>query len=556
MEPRTIVALEIASSKIKGAIGAVGPDGRLTVLAVEERPGINNVRYGRVQNIREVSAAANDIISALEATAGIAPRRIKSMAVALGGRSLAATPAKAALRFPQECEVAEQHVKRLMFEATRDFMGDKNIEATLPRKFYVNNLAVDKAVGTFGETLRGEFMMVTCSKETRAALERLKYDTVDHDDIEYILRPTAIADLVLTADERALGAALVDFGAETTTVSVYKDGTLAFLCTIPMGSRLITLDLKAGLGVTEETAEGYKLTVGTLADQADQEAGDENTREINAYVRARAGEIAANIVNQLELAGYNADNLSQIVLTGGGSRLPEFATLLTAQCKIPVRIAEMPGSITFRVAGRNNAENIDIVALLNAAARVFVEPCTYTPVEELDAEDAGNDVPAFDDDDIIVMRGDEIDVTPEAPKKETPKKAAHDIDDDDDSILSDDPDPDEEEEEEEERSRKPAKESPRRSFFAFGKRNKKNYDDEDDVDDFGDSIDDSDTEGEDAIDEVFAEKKDVKAQADPYIEEPDTENDDHFEGTKKAIENFRNKFAKLFQPGEEEEEYE
>ena len=44
MEPKTIVAIEIASSKIKGAAGSVGPDGRITVLAVEEIAGLNNVR--------------------------------------------------------------------------------------------------------------------------------------------------------------------------------------------------------------------------------------------------------------------------------------------------------------------------------------------------------------------------------------------------------------------------------------------------------------------------------------------------------------------------------
>ncbi len=46
-------------------------------------------------------------------------------------------------------------------------MGDKNIEATVPRIFYVNNAAVRRPVGTFGESFRGEFVMITCGKETR-----------------------------------------------------------------------------------------------------------------------------------------------------------------------------------------------------------------------------------------------------------------------------------------------------------------------------------------------------------------------------------------------------
>ena len=80
MEPKTIVAIEIASSKIKGAAGIIGPDGNLNVLAVEEIAGLNNVRYGRVQNIREVSAAVNEIIRRLETSPNVRPRRVRALA--------------------------------------------------------------------------------------------------------------------------------------------------------------------------------------------------------------------------------------------------------------------------------------------------------------------------------------------------------------------------------------------------------------------------------------------------------------------------------------------
>ena len=259
MEPKTIVAIEIASSKIKGAAGNVGPDGRITVLAVEEIAGLNNVRYGRVQNIREVSAAVNEIIRRLENAPGIKPRKVRALAVSLGGRSLSGAPAQAAQKFPKECEITERQVERLAFEATHDFMGDKNIEATVPRIFYVNNAAVRRPVGTFGESFRGEFVMITCGKETRQNLDRIKYDTIDPGKVTYIIRPTAVADLVLTPDEKELGTALVDIGAETTTVAVYKEGTLAFVCTIPMGARLITFDLTSGFNITEEAAEAMKM---------------------------------------------------------------------------------------------------------------------------------------------------------------------------------------------------------------------------------------------------------------------------------------------------------
>ncbi len=368
MEPKTIVAIEIASSKIKGAVGSVGPDGRITVLAAEEIAGLNNVRYGRVQNIREVSAAVNEIIRRLENAPGVKPRKVRALAVSLGGRSLSGSPAQAAQKFPKECEITERQVERLAFEATHDFMGDKNIEATVPRIFYVNNAAVRRPVGTFGESFRGEFVMITCGKETRQNLDRIKYDTIDPGKVTYIIRPTAIADLVLTPDEKELGTALVDIGAETTTVAVYKEGTLAFVCTIPMGARLITFDLTSGFNITEEAAEAMKIAFAAKADINDAEL-------VGAYVNSRAGEIAANVLAQLNAAGYNAQTLNKIVLTGGGSNIAAFGNQLTAQGKLPTRLAEMPHDIAFRVAGRNTADNIDIISLLVAGARKIDEGC-------------------------------------------------------------------------------------------------------------------------------------------------------------------------------------
>ena len=51
MEPKYIVAVEIGSSLIKGAIGAVDELGTLKVLAVEQREAIDCVRYGCIQNV-------------------------------------------------------------------------------------------------------------------------------------------------------------------------------------------------------------------------------------------------------------------------------------------------------------------------------------------------------------------------------------------------------------------------------------------------------------------------------------------------------------------------
>ena len=385
MEQKSIVAIEIASSKLKGAVCNVDSDGTMTVLAVEEIAATDNVRYGRIQNVQEVSSGVNELIRKLENNPAVAPRKICAVAIPLGGRSLSGIPASATLHFPSEIPIVDETVRRLKQEAMKDIVSRKAVELILPRTFYVNNVQVSKPVGNFGKQLSGDFILLACSNENRRNLERVRFDNISPENVRFLLRPVALADFVLTDTEKQLGCVLVDFGAETTTISIYKDSAPAFLSTLPIGSRLITRDLMSGLNLTEERAEGFKTTIGNAFPEASAVPDDNpNAREVNGYVRARAGEIAANIVNQIVLSGYkNADLPGGIIIVGGGARLKNFDALLYNQCKLQVRDGSMPPTVVFKATVNRSHENIDVVSLLALAASDPAFPdCLTEPVRE------------------------------------------------------------------------------------------------------------------------------------------------------------------------------
>ena len=105
---------------------------------------------------------------------------------------------------------------------------------------------------------------------------------------------------------------------------------------------------------------------------------------MNNYVRARAGEIAANIVHQIELSEIATSELGAgIVLTGGGAKLPGFGRQLAEQSKLPLRNADMPDNITFASAELASTDNIDVAAILaSAAATTDLEGLSPMPEEE------------------------------------------------------------------------------------------------------------------------------------------------------------------------------
>ena len=379
MDTKYIVALEIGSSKIKGLAAAVGELGDIRVIAIEEIRVSDCVRYGKIQNVQEVSAHVNDIIRKLENNPEIAPRKITDIFVSLGGRSLSTVMVQAQAKFPNAVEITAETIDRLKRDASFGLVTDKNNLGMLPHAFFVDNSEVKKIVGTVGTHIRAEFSTIVISPAICRNLELIKFD--DHSlKLINVVRPIALTDLVLTASEKQLGCALVDCGAETTTITIYKDDALQSIVTLPIGSRNITRDLMAGLNMTEESAEMAKARSGS-AITSDASSAD---IEVNNYISARAGEIVANILHQIELAGFRPQSLpAGIILTGGGARLRNFDRLIENQSKMPVRMAAIDSSLKFKGNNLDRNANIDILAITGYAADNYSVDCLTAAPEPL-----------------------------------------------------------------------------------------------------------------------------------------------------------------------------
>ena len=143
------------------------------------------------------------------------------------------------------------------------------------------------------------------------------------------LAPLALADSVLTEAEKRSGCALVDIGADTTTVSVYSKNILRHLAVIPLGSNNITKDI-ASLNMEESDAENMKLKYGcaytdnneidnSLMLPIDAERQVESRKFIE-IVEGRLEEIIHNVWYQIPTE-YSDKLLGGIILTGGGANM-------------------------------------------------------------------------------------------------------------------------------------------------------------------------------------------------------------------------------------------
>ena len=382
---RYIVAFEIGSSKIRGAVGVVDNSGVVDVIAVEEEKLTDRVRYGCIQNV-DVANAIDTVVERLQAYPAVEPRTITGVYVGLGGRSLTSTTVDVSMQLPVETEITEPIITELKKRAAATTDPDRDTVDVVPVRFTVDNKTQTSPVGTFGQSLSARATVLSCSPQIKRILRRVITDRLGLNINGYITRPLAEAAMVLTEDERRLGCMFVDFGAETTTVSVYRGGAPVYVATLPIGSRNITLDLIA-LNYIEERAEEIKKVSGNAlaVDAARRGKGYAegiDYTDINNYVHARADEIVANIIAQIEYAGVTAADLpGGIVIVGGGARLRGFNELLQQQSKLPVRQGAPSASVRITDGSIHGTEMVDVISVLVAASRMPEAEC-LTPMPE------------------------------------------------------------------------------------------------------------------------------------------------------------------------------
>lgn len=370
---RFIVAIELGSSKARIGVAGYDPEdktNRLTVYHTASLPTVDSVRYGRIQNPREVTGIVSELLNEVQKKYPIEGRNILGAYVGMGGRSLKSHKINAEILLPERREITEEMLERLENEAINRLSTQDQLITIEPARFMVDNMVTPRPIGSLGSRLSGEYTVVTCNPANKNDIVEVISNRVGLNIRGLSVQPLALAHLVLSPQETKAGCMLVDFGAETITVSIFKDYALQYLATIPIGSRLITLDLAKVLALTEDEAEKIKLAQGNaMPEKSGETGGSPDDENINAIITARIADIVANINAQPEFAGIPQLSLpAGIILTGGGAKMHNFARLLESVMHLKVRIATLPPEIIITDTEISATDNIDLIALLSEGA--------------------------------------------------------------------------------------------------------------------------------------------------------------------------------------------
>ncbi len=354
-----IVAIELGSSKMTGIAGKKNLDGSITVLAVVKEDSSTFIRKGVIYNIDKTALCISNIVKKLTT---ILKANISQVYVGVGGQSIRSIKNVIIKNLPADTIVTQEMVNELM-DANRNMSyQDQEILDAATQEYKVDNQYQMDPVGIPCARLEGNFLNILWRKMFYRNLNKC-FDLAGVAIAEMYLAPLALADSVLTDAERRSGCALVDLGADTTTVSVYYKNILRHLAVIPLGSNNVTKDI-ATLQMEEKTAEEMKLKYASawtdngeidnsLMLNIDSDRSVESRKFIE-IVEGRIEEVIENVWYQVP-SEYADRLLGGIILTGGGSNMRDIETAFRNHTHIDkIRIAKtITQSITTKDADIN-----------------------------------------------------------------------------------------------------------------------------------------------------------------------------------------------------------
>lgn len=337
-----IAAIELGSSKIAGIAGKKNSDGSIQVLAYATEKAASCVHKGNIYNIEKTAQALSNIINKMEGQ--LRDATIAKVYVGVGGQALRTQKNSVHHKLEQEEAVTQTLIDQICDENRGNNQTDMDILEVEPQEYRIDSGSYAEPVGVMGQNITGQFLNIMAKASIKKNIETC-FSKAQIEIADLLIAPTAMAKATLSENEMRAGCALIDLGAETTTIIIYKNNILRYLAVLPLGSNNITRDI-ASLRMEEEEAELLKQKYGDLAFEEENEEETENTETctledgrsidlslLNNIIEARVEEILANVWNQIKLSGYEDKLLAGIVLTGGGANLKNIEKAFTKFCK-------------------------------------------------------------------------------------------------------------------------------------------------------------------------------------------------------------------------------
>ena len=326
------VGIDVGSSMTRVVVGEF--------LKGEKNPKIIGVGMAPTEGMRHgyvvsPSLATASIKNALRLAEKSSEIKIKRAFVALSGATLQGVMSGGgAIVSKADGEVTALDINKALQDCEENLnngtsANNKKIIHTYPISFKLDGKEVlGRLEGLRGTKLETKALFVTYSvvhlEDLLSVIAEAGVETID-----VIAAPVALSSLVLSEKQKIVGVALVDIGAETTSLSIFENEKLIALHTFSIGGAEITNDLALGFKIPLQRAENLKL--GNVSEEF-------SGKKLEEIIEARLLDIFESIENNLKKIKRSELLPAGAVFVGGGANIPSLVELSKSVLKIPSSI--------------------------------------------------------------------------------------------------------------------------------------------------------------------------------------------------------------------------
>lgn len=350
-EQRIITAVDFGSSALRAMSATQNADGTFHILGVEEISKCGYMKNGIITNSTDASMKLGRILHLLKNRIGC-KEDIQSAFFSLGGRLLQEKIVPVLRNFPSKTYITQSLLddmqKESMDKIAKKCPGMTGINSEAVRYTLDDVMQTEVPVQTQkAQHIVVEYSVSILREETweklKGACDRGKVA------INYCwAKPLPQMTALLQEKDCEEGCAIMDFGAQTTTLSIYGNNYCQSVKVVPLGSDLITQDLQS-LKISYDTADKLKKRFGCASPRYIKQeqmlkmsSTDANnpvitlsTTLIAQCIKARLDEMVAPLVAEIEKA---KEGIGHIYLTGGGAMLQGLIPYLQEKTGLPTDI--------------------------------------------------------------------------------------------------------------------------------------------------------------------------------------------------------------------------
>ncbi|MEJ5978723.1 cell division protein FtsA [Novosphingobium sp. PS1R-30] len=358
---RVFGAVNMGSFRISAMIAGISDTGEMIVLGSGHRAS-QGIKRGYVTDMTAATYAVRDAIERAERMANTS---VSSVWIGCSGAGLASQVAQVEVDIGGR-RIEQDDIDHLLIAGRDVIQPDGRMVLHAQPAHYTLDGAhgVANPKGLHAERLGVDIhVMLADGAPIRNLTEAVQNA---HLEVEGLVgSPIAAGHACLSPEERDLGVALVEMGADVTNVSVYFSGMLLGMAAIPIGSGDVTDAIASCFGIRRFQAERLKCVNGSaIASPTDhremipvnapgeeatgplaRHADDKNRiprAELVSVITTQVGRLMEEVSKALKGLGFNSQRGQQVVLTGGGAELVGLADYAQSALGKPVRIGKAP----------------------------------------------------------------------------------------------------------------------------------------------------------------------------------------------------------------------